>query len=143
MAPTYEKNLGANIASHIFRATIEGTRVPNPENPDRFITTATIQGKPMPQVARSLAIWEGPRKLQEQFTRRLDDISSLIEPVQAKFPECLGEFSCDGLLISTIGLSSAESGCFNPWAVVLVQGDRKTVFMGKGNFALTKIQTAI
>jgi hypothetical protein len=36
-----------------------------------------------------------------------------------------------------------DSGCFNPWAVVLAQGDRKAVFTGKESSALTKIQTAI
>jgi hypothetical protein len=71
------------------------------------------------------------------------DISSMIEPVQAKFPEFLGQFSCNGLLISTIDLSPAESGCFNPLAVVLRPGDRKAVFTGKENSVLTKIQTAI
>jgi hypothetical protein len=59
------------------------------------------------------------------------------------FPEFLGEFSCDELLVSTIGLSPADSGSFNPWAVVLGKGDRKAVFMGKGSSALTKIQTGI
>jgi hypothetical protein len=67
----------------------------------------------------------------------------MIEPVQAKSLVFLGEFSCDELLVSTIGLSPADSGCFNPWAVVLGQGDRKEVFTGKENSALTKIQTAI
>jgi hypothetical protein len=143
IAPTYENNLGANIVSHICRATIEGTRAPNPENPDGFITTARIQGEPVPDVVRSLAIWEGPRKLQEQFNRRLADISSMIEPVQAKFPEFLGKFSCDELPVSTIGLAQTESECFNPWAVVVVQSDRKTAFTGKESSALTKTQTAI
>jgi hypothetical protein len=45
VAPTYEKNFGANIVSHIFRATIEGTRVPNPENPEGFITICLHQGE--------------------------------------------------------------------------------------------------
>jgi hypothetical protein len=143
VAPTYEKHLGANIVSHIFWATIDDTRVPNPENPEGFITIANIQEDPMPQITRSLDIWEGPRQLQKQFNRRLAGISSMIEPIQAKFPEFLGEFSCDELLISTVGLSPADSGCFNPWAVVLAPGDRKAVFTGKESSALTKIQTAI
>jgi hypothetical protein len=67
----------------------------------------------------------------------------MVEPVQAKFPEFLGKFSCDELLVQTIGRSQAESGCFNRWAVVLVQCDRNKAFMGKESSALAKVQTAI
>jgi hypothetical protein len=35
--PTYERNLGANIVSYIFRASIEGIRFSNRENSDSFI----------------------------------------------------------------------------------------------------------
>jgi hypothetical protein len=42
--------------------------------------------------------------MQEQFNWRLADISSMVEPVQAKSPECLGGYANDDLLVSTIGL---------------------------------------
>jgi hypothetical protein len=124
-------HLFIRILQHIFRASLEGRRVPNPENPGGFVTTANISGEPLPNIDRSLAVWEGPRQLQEQFNRRLTDIGSLVEPVQAKVPEFLGNFAKGDVLVSTIGPVPAESGCFNLWAVVLVQGNRKMAFTGK------------
>jgi hypothetical protein len=73
-------------------------RVPNPENPDGFAVIANASGEELALVAPSLANWENPRQLREQFNRRLADISSLVEPVQAKFPEFLGNFVKDDVL---------------------------------------------
>jgi hypothetical protein len=68
-----------------------------------------------------LSIWKGPRQLQEQFNRRLADISSMVEQVQAKFPESFGNLVKDIVLVSTIGISPAESGCYSSLTVVLIQ----------------------
>jgi hypothetical protein len=66
-----------------------------------------------------------------------------MEPVEAKFPEFLGGYVDDGVLVSTIGLSPAESGCFSLSPVVSLQENRKTAFTGKEDPALAKTQTAI
>jgi hypothetical protein len=70
-------------------------------------------------------------------------ISLLVEPVQAKFPEFLGNFVKNDVLVLTIGLSPAESGRFNSWAVVLIQVGRKIIFTGRQDRALEKEQTTI
>jgi hypothetical protein len=73
----------------------------------------------------------------------LADISSLEEPVQAKFPEFHGNFVKDDVMVSAIGLSPAETGCFSSWEVVLLQGGRKMAFIGREDLALKKEKAAI
>jgi hypothetical protein len=73
----------------------------------------------------------------------LAGISSLVEPTQARFPEFLGNSTKDERLVSTIGLSPAETGCISSLAVVLVQGGRKAAFTGRQDRALSKEETAI
>jgi hypothetical protein len=143
IAPIFKPKRCVEVIQHIFGATIDGVRVPNPENPDGYVVTANIRGESPPEVVRSLAIWEGVRQLQEQFNRRLANISSMVEPVQAKFHEFFGNFVRDGLLVSTIGISPAGSGCYSSLAVILIQQGRKMAFTGREDPALTKQQTAI
>jgi hypothetical protein len=52
-------------------------------------------------------------------------------------------FVKNDVLVSTIGLSPAESGYFNSSAVVLIQGGRKMGFTGRQDPALMKEQAAI
>jgi hypothetical protein len=67
IAPTFESNGGVKIIRRTFGAPIDGTRVPNPENPDGFVIITNVTEEELPLVARPLANWENTRQLQEQF----------------------------------------------------------------------------
>jgi hypothetical protein len=143
IAPAFETNGGAADFHHMFRATIDGTRVANPENHDGFISATNVSGEELPLVAPSIVSWYSPKQPQEQFNRRLADISSLAEPVHAKFPEFLGNFAKNKVLVFTIDLSPAETGCFSSWALVLIPGGRKMAFAEDDDPTLTKEQATI
>jgi hypothetical protein len=86
----------------------------------------------IPNVERTLAVWESPRKLQEQFDPRLYEISSATEPANAKFPDFLSCFAKEERLVITLGLAPAESRCCKTWAAVFIEKDRRMEFTGQG-----------
>jgi hypothetical protein len=94
-------------------------------------------------IQRSLAIWEGPRKTQEQFNRRIADISGRVEPLNAKFADFLDQYNKEKMLAITLGLAPVESGCFRLGALALCQGGKKMALAGKSHPELTPVQTAI
>jgi hypothetical protein len=89
----------------------------NPENPGGYVTMVSGKYESYQEVHRSLAVWEGPRRTQEQFSRRLYEIISKVEPAYAKSVEFLGLFTKEEVVAFTIGLAPAESGCLKPWGV--------------------------
>jgi hypothetical protein len=114
IAPVLDLKAGIEIAQAIFERELVGQRVPNPENPGGHITVVTGKDDEYPVVQRSFAIWEEPRQIHEQFNRRIFEISSRVEPANAKFAEFLGRYSEEEVITITLGLAPAESGCFRP-----------------------------
>jgi hypothetical protein len=55
-------------------------------------------------IERSLPVWEGPRRAQEQFNRRLAEINGNVESLNAKFADFLDQHSKDEMLAVTLGL---------------------------------------
>jgi hypothetical protein len=69
--------------------------------------------------------------MQEQLNRRIYQLSSRVEPANAKFAEFLGQFTKEEIVIITLGFVPAESGCWRPWAAVFVQEGRRMALTGK------------
>jgi hypothetical protein len=61
----------------------------------------------------------------------LYDISSTFEPAKAKFMDFLGKFALEEMLVITLGLAPAESGCLKPWAAAFLREDRTMMFTGQ------------
>jgi hypothetical protein len=98
VAPVLGEHVGTELGQNTFNALLSGNRVKNPENPGGNITIVNLRNQEVPDVARTLTVWKSPRQLQEQF----------------KFPEFLGNFSKEAVVISTARLAPAESRCFRP-----------------------------
>jgi hypothetical protein len=73
-------------------------------------------------IERSLAVWEGPRQTQEQFNRRLAEVSGKAKPLSAKFADFPVQYRKEEMLAIRIGLAPVDSGCFRLWALVFYQG---------------------
>jgi hypothetical protein len=88
------------------RKTLVGDRTRNPENPGGYITV--VAGREDAEyliVQRTRAQWEGPRQNQEQVNRRIADISSQVEPLNAKSAEVLAYFNKEEMLMITLGIA--------------------------------------
>jgi hypothetical protein len=123
--------MGTSVPQRIFGGDIEGNRVANRENPGGYLTSVCKRGQKSMDIQKSLAIWEGPRQTQEQLDRRIADISSRVEPLNAEFADFLAQYSKEEMLVITLGLAPVESACFRLWALVFHQGGRRMTLAEK------------
>jgi hypothetical protein len=116
IAPIYDLRPGIGYLETVFGRNLSGSRIANLENPGGFVTKCAGTNSEIPDVERTLATWESPKQLQEQFSWRPYEISSTIEPAKAKFTDFLGHFTMEEILAITLGLASADSWCLKPRA---------------------------
>jgi hypothetical protein len=95
IAPIQDLRPGIGHLEILFGRNLSGCRRRNPENRDGFVTVCADSNFPIPDIQRTLLEWKNPKQPQEQFNRRLYEISSLVEPAQAKFPSFLGQFTTE------------------------------------------------
>jgi hypothetical protein len=129
--PPFDPNDGLHIAKGIFRSDVEENRIPSPENPGGYLMSARKSDHEFMDVQRSLPIWQGQRHTQEQFNRRLADISGKGKQVNAKLAYFPDQYSKEEMLAVTLELASVESNCFRLYGLVLYQGGRKMTYAGK------------
>jgi hypothetical protein len=67
----------------------------------------------------------------------LFEISSGVEPLNAKLADFLAHYSKEEMVTITVRLAPADSGCFRLWAMVLYQGGRRMTLTGKDSPELT------
>jgi hypothetical protein len=63
-------------------------------------------------VSRTLIQWGGLRQLQELLNWRFAEIGGRIGPVNAAFPEFLGEFKKEATGFAALAIGPAETGWF-------------------------------
>jgi hypothetical protein len=93
----YDLGPGAGHWETVFGRNLNGPRMANPENPRSSITKCSGANSEIQDFERTLEMWESLKQPQEQFNRRLYEISSTVEPANAK-------------LVITVGLGPAEPG---------------------------------
>jgi hypothetical protein len=94
---------------------IVGQRQLNPENPRSYTTVVTGRDEEYPIVQRSLTLWEGRRQAQEQFSRRISEVSSKVEPQNAKCAAFLAQYSKEEMVDITLGSAPVASADFRPF----------------------------
>jgi hypothetical protein len=104
------------MAQAIFGKASVDQRQLNPETQGGHITLVTGRDEEFPIFQRSLVLWEGPGQTQEPFNRRISEISSWVEPLNAKFAEFLAQFRKEEMVAITLGLTPVESECFRLWS---------------------------
>jgi hypothetical protein len=87
----------------------------NPENPTSYTTVVTGRDEEYPVVQRSLTLWEGPRQTQEQFSRRISEVSIKVEAQNAKCAEFLAQYSKEEMADITLGPAPVVSSDFRPF----------------------------
>jgi hypothetical protein len=93
ITPVAGVNEGLAAAERIFGNGVVGERVQNPENPAGYITRVTDGNMDIPMVWLTQAQWHRPREVQEQVNRRIAEISSTAEPLNAKTADFLADFN--------------------------------------------------
>jgi hypothetical protein len=124
IAPPGGVNDDLHAAQRIFGKAISGERAPNPGNPGGFITRVTEGETDLPIPIRTQERWHRPREVQEQVNRRIAEVSSRVDPVNARAAEFLAEYDKEKVLAITLGLAPVETECYGLWAIVLHQGAR-------------------
>jgi hypothetical protein len=142
IAPAFASNEGISLAQMIFGSALVGQSQLNPENPGGYVTVVTVRDEEYPEVQRSLALWEAPRKTHEQLNRRIAEIRSKIEPLNAKLANFLARYSNEEMVAITLGFAPVQSGCFKLWSMVLYHGGRRMTPTGKESPELQKEQAA-
>jgi hypothetical protein len=104
----FEPNDRLQIAPGIFGPNVEGERVPNPENLGGYLTSARRRDQEFMDIQRTLARWEWPKKTQEQFSRRISDISGRVGPLNAKLADFLAQYSTEEMLAITLGVAPVD-----------------------------------
>jgi hypothetical protein len=79
---------------------------------------------------------------QEQFNRRVAEISSIVEPLHAKFADFLAQYTKEEMVDITLGLTPVESGCFRLSAIVPYQSGRRMTLARKEAPELSTEQAA-
>jgi hypothetical protein len=131
ITPVAGANEGLRAAERIFGSAVVGERIRNPENPGGFITRAAWSETDIPLPVRTQAQWHRPREIQEQVNRRIAEISSRIDPLNARAAEFLAECHKEEVLAITLGLVPVETECYRLWAIVLQQTGRKMTCAGR------------
>jgi hypothetical protein len=119
IAPAGGVNDDLQAAQRIFGRAVAGERIPNPENPGGFITRVAERGADPPIPIRTQERWHRPREVQEQVNRRIAEISSQVDPLNARAAEFLAEYDKEEVLAITLGLAPVETECCGLWAIVL------------------------
>jgi hypothetical protein len=87
--------------------------------------------------------WHRPREVQEQVNRRIAEISSRIDPLNARAAEFFAEYNKEEVLAITLGLAPVETECYRLWAVVPHQAGRKMTHAGREAAEKTREKTAL
>jgi hypothetical protein len=130
ITPVAGVNEGLGEAERIFGNTVVGERIRNPENPWGFITRVAESEANLPVPMRTQAQWHRPRKVQEQVNRRIAEISSRIEPLNAKIADFRAEFNKEEVVTITLGLAPVETECYRLWALALHQARLRMTYAG-------------
>jgi hypothetical protein len=125
VAPPFGPTEGVEKAKVIFSAAVTGERQHNPENPGSYITMMREDEEGLVAVPGSLERWERPKREQEQFNRRIFEISQEVDPLNAKLGRFLAQYSKEERLAITVGLAPTDVGSLKAWAMVLHQGGRR------------------
>jgi hypothetical protein len=110
ITPTEGVNGGLQAAERIFGNSVVGERIPNPENPGGFITRVARREMDLPIPVRTQERWHRPREVQEQVNRRIAEISSKVDPLNARAADFLAECDRDEVLTVTLGLAPVNTG---------------------------------
>jgi hypothetical protein len=115
----------------------------DPENRGGYITVVTGRDEEYPGIRSALVLWEGLRQTQKQLNRRIFEICSPAEPLNAKFAEFLAQYSKHEMLGMTVGLAPADVGCYELWAIVLHQAGRRMTHTAREAAEKPPEQTAV
>jgi hypothetical protein len=143
IAPAEGLNDDLNTAKRIFGNAVVGERISNLENPGGFITRVAESETDLPNPVRTQEQWLRPKEVQEQVNRRIAEISSRIDPLNARVAEFLAEYDKGDVLAITLGLAPVETECYRLWAIVLHQAWRKMTHMGRESAEGTREQAAL
>jgi hypothetical protein len=141
--PAEGVNDDLHAAQRIFGNAIVGERIPNPENPGGFITRVAEREMDLPIPGRTKERWFRPREVQEQVNRRIEEISSKVDPFNARGAEFLAEYDKEEVLAITLGLAPVETECYRLWDMVLHQAGRKMTHAGRESAEGTREQAAL
>jgi hypothetical protein len=89
------------------------------------------------------APWHRPREVHEQVNRRIAEISSRVERLNAKIADFLADFSKEKLVAITLGLAPVEMECHRLWSLVLHQEGRRMTHAGREGAEGTREQAAL
>jgi hypothetical protein len=81
--------------------------------------------------------------VQEQINRRIAEMRSRVEPLNARIADFLADFDKEETVAITHGLAPIETECYRLWALVLHQAGCKMTYAGRENAEGTKDQTAL